>query len=638
MTLPQEKSLKRREKMAQVCLFGMFLAYVILFFSWCALKFHYFVYNDFDLAIHDQIIWNILHGRIFNSILGIDFLGNHVHFISFLIAPFYWVIPHPLFLLFLQTAFLAAGIFPLYRLARVYLDLQVSLIICLIYLLFPGLGFTNLYEFHPTAFAVFFLLSAAYYFFVENFSMFSVFMLLSVLCQENISLIFFMWGVYALFLKRKLKWVVWPAGLGFFYFLLCVYIILPTFNKNILDFFNIYAPLGNSLGAVAKTCVLHPVRVLSILLEPNKIHYLIQLFDSVTFIPLFAPLTLLPVFLIFLQHLLSVRLQEVSLHFHYTAELIPFIFIGVIFGIKKIFELGPKFKYLIYIFLFNALAVNFAIGPHFHMIREGKSYFSNFRSLRNEILLKQIPPDAAVVTTFKYLSHLSHHYQLYSFHYVYSGFYTLSRKLFHLPDQVQYALIDFNDFLMVSQFYRLDNYRNINAFLKQGSWGTMDVQNTVVLFKKGIPNRYPLYNFVDDRKLPSNSADWLIDQSIKMYGYGLSLRLDRMEVIFYWKLLRHEFKDINLFIDFIDKNGRLLGRQYRPLCYRIWPTQAWQKNQLIEEHQYISIPPKFKGRLKSLMIGFFDFKTGKLFSTNSKDALGRFRIDVPEVSKGAYVR
>ena len=168
--------------------------YVLLFFSWCCLKFYGFAYDDFDLAIHDQIIWNILHGRIFNSILGVDFLGNHAHFISFLVAPFYCFIPHPLFLLFLQTVFLAAGVFPLYGLARIYLGFQMSLIVGIVYLLYPGLGFTNLFEFHPTCFATFFLLCTAYYFYKEKFFLFNVFMFLSFLCQENIALIFMMWG------------------------------------------------------------------------------------------------------------------------------------------------------------------------------------------------------------------------------------------------------------------------------------------------------------------------------------------------------------------------------------------------------------------------------------------------------------
>ncbi len=60
----------------------------VLFFSYiCYLKFNSYNYTDFDLAVHSQVLWNILHGSIYSSILGIDFLGNHMHLILFLIAP-----------------------------------------------------------------------------------------------------------------------------------------------------------------------------------------------------------------------------------------------------------------------------------------------------------------------------------------------------------------------------------------------------------------------------------------------------------------------------------------------------------------------------------------------------------------------
>ena len=85
-------------------------------------------------------------------------------------------------------------------------------------------------------------------------------------------------GIYALFLKRKLKWVLWPTGVGLVYFLFCVYIILPGFNKNTFNFFHIYGPFGGSLGQVVQTCFLHPALLLVILFQPYKIHYLIAAF------------------------------------------------------------------------------------------------------------------------------------------------------------------------------------------------------------------------------------------------------------------------------------------------------------------------------------------------------------------------
>jgi uncharacterized membrane protein len=596
--------------------------YVLLFFSSCCLKYYGFAYDDFDLAIHDQIVWNILHGSIFNSILGIDFLGNHVHFISFLVAPFYWLIPHPLFLLFLQTVFFAAGVYPLYALSRLYLDDQMSLITCLIYLLYPGLGYANLYEFHPTCFACFFLLCTAYYFYKENFARFSIFMILSLLCQENIALIFFMWGIYALFLKRQWKWVLWPTCLGLAYFLLCVYYILPAFNKNTLNFFSIYSQLGGSLGQIAKTSFFHPGKVLAIMFQLNKIVYLKQLFVGVSFLPLFSPLALLPLVLIFIQHLLSNRPSEVTLTYHYTAEMIPFIFVAFIFGARKIIAFVSHFKYLGWMLLLNALIVNLVIGPHLHLIDQYQK-LSDPNVIEREKFIEQIPKDAPVVATFKFLSHLSHHPDLYSFHYVYSRYYTLSKKLFHLPDDVNYALIDFNDPLLFLGFYSTGRYRNIVNFLKRGEWGVMGVKDSVVLFKKDAVDQYPLFNFIGDGIVPSHPLNFIIDDRIGVLGYDALMRPGYMHLTFFWKLVQPEKRDVNLLMEFIDQHGSIIEKRYRPICYRIWPTQAWQINQTIEEHQYISISPALKARLKCIKIGFVDFKTMKSMSIDAKDALGK---------------
>ncbi len=604
------------------------LVYFLVFFACCCLKYHSFAYNDFDLAIHDQIIWNMLHGRIFNSILGIDFLGNHVHFISFLVAPFYSIFPHPLFLLFLQTLFLAAGVFPLYALARVYLGYRISLIIGLVYLLYPGLGYTNLYEFHPTCFATFFILCAAFYFYTERFFLFSVFMLLSLICQENIALIFILWGFYAFLIRRKWNWVLWPMGLGLAYFLLCVYVILPDFNKNTLNFFSIYGPMGGSLAKVLHTCFVHPLKTIGYMFMPNKISYLFQVFAGVGLVPFLSPLVLLPDSLLFIQHLLSSRPSELSLHFHYTAELIPFIFIAFIFGVKKLISWGVGPKYLGGILLVNALIVNFIIGPRFYLPEQWEPLVSDQTLAQRETLIKEIPPDAPVIVTFSFLSHMSHRQYLYSFHHVYTGFFTLSNKPFHLPDNVKLALIDFNDYRTFYVFYNPAYYRNIYNFLKQGLWGSVEVHDKIVLFKKGVKDKYPLFNIIDTKLVPPHPVDEIINNHINLYGYDARMQEDYLHLVLYFKLLQHEDKDINLYIDFIDKKGFRIVRQYLPLCYRIWPTEAWQKNQLIEAHQYISISPKMKAHLKNLMIGFYDFKTGKFVTTDSKDDMGRVEVDI----------
>jgi hypothetical protein len=76
-----------------------------------------------------------------------------------------------------------------------------------------------------------------------------------------------------------------------------------------------------------------------------------------------------------------------------------------------------------------------------------------------------------------------------------------------------------------------------------------------------------------------------------------------------------------MFIEFIGPQGSILDIQNRPLCYGIWPTQAWQKNRDIEEHQYISIAPGLKGSLQGFRVGFYDHYTGRVIHTDTKDVV-----------------
>ncbi|MBI3602459.1 MAG: DUF2079 domain-containing protein [Candidatus Omnitrophica bacterium] len=615
--------------------------YALLFSLWCYLKYISFAYYDFDLAIHDQVIWNIGRGSAYSSILGINFLGNHIHFISFLIAPIYKVFNHPLALLFLQTIVLVLAVFPLYKTAKIFLGYRLALVVGIIYLLYPGLGYTNLFEFHPTVFATFFLAWMFYYFYRCETGLFVLFMLLSMLCQENIALIIIALGIYGLCSKRNRLCALIALASGLVYFIVCIKILLPYFNRDTIQFIRIYGKLGNSFTEILKTIFTRPWEVFHIIVQPKKILYLKDIFLPLSFVPLLSPLTLLPSLPLLAQHLLSQRGSEITLYYHYTAELISPLFLAFIGGIaraRNIVFFKSREWFLTGILLLMALISNIILGPHFAFFKQYKTLIPDYRDAQKVMLINKIPQDASAVSTFEFLSHLSHRTDLYSFHHVYSGFFTLSMKPYHLPGDVQYALIDFDDFLTFRGFYDLYNYQKIDEFLKQGRWGVLDVTDTMVLFKKGIADQHPLFTFIEDFVKPSQQVSFIIDDRFQWYGYDFYEQPQHIRLVFYWRPLKSVNKDINIFIDFMDQEGEVVYRQYRPLCYRIWPTQAWKKAQNIQEYQYISIPPHLQGHIKRLMVGFYDYNTGQRLKTTSKDFLGRIEIGPINKAMEAYVQ
>ena len=147
----------RRSLLALVSLTA---AYALVYGLIASIKFRYYLYNDFDLAIFAQATDLALRGTLFSSIRGMNWLGDHVSLILFVIAPLYALLRHPMTLLLLQCLALALGAVPVFALARRELgDEAIALGFAALYLLHPAIGYTNLFEFHPETLATSLLLA-----------------------------------------------------------------------------------------------------------------------------------------------------------------------------------------------------------------------------------------------------------------------------------------------------------------------------------------------------------------------------------------------------------------------------------------------------------------------------------------------
>ncbi|MDP8266734.1 MAG: DUF2079 domain-containing protein [Candidatus Aceula meridiana] len=591
--------------------------YAIAFFSCSALRFFAFDYYDMDFAVYAQIIWNILHGSLNSSVLGINFIGHHVHLIAFPVALIYKIIPHPLTLLFLQTLVLALGAYPLYLIGRHAIGPRLAFAVSATYLLYPSLGYMNLYEFHFTPFATLALFYMIYFFIERKYLLFIISTISALICQENISLAVLAFGIYALFLRRSPRWWLFLMMAGIAYFLLCAKIILPALNPDTIQFMSIYKHLGGSYVEIIYNIFTHPKAVFLYMSTPEKIYWLTQLFGPLFYLPLASPGYLIPSIPFFMQHLLSSRPQEIDIHLHYTAELIPFIFVSFIFGIKKLISTRIFLKrelslmWIILAFsIFNAVAA----GPHFRLFKKS-SIVQNYHDNIKSKLLRKIPKDAAVLATFEFMPSLSNRKNLFSFHHVLRGYYTLSNKPYKLPRKIDYALIDFNDPLTLGSFYSPQQYKNIQALIEEQNLVAIEIRNNFVLFKKGGVKGKPLYKASQKNSISSGKKGTIIDGTLKLNGIKAINKGDTVEAIFDWTALEKTSKDIGIFFKFSDALGDLVDQTTSQICYRIYPTQAWKKGEHISDYKYLVIPPILKGKPYDILIGFYDFKTKRILKS-----------------------
>ncbi len=605
--------------------------FILIISNICFRRYYCFDYADMDLAAYNQIIWNIVHGSFYSSMLGVNFLGHHAHFILFLFAPIYSLFQTPLFLLFLQIVFLALSAYPIFMIASRELDQSLALSLVIAYLLYPAMGYTALYEFHVPVFATAFLTFMLYYFIRHNFKLFALFMVLSLLCQENIPLVIIPFGIFAFFKKRSVKWWLLPLLSGSIWFVAVVGWMMPNFNKNTVQFVTIYRHMGNSLPEIMGFIISRPLTVIKMMLSAQKIKFLFQLFAPLCFFPLFDTHILISG-LLFVQHLLSSRAPEYMIEYHYDAEILPFIFISTVYGIKR-FMNWPVIKRYLRPALISALILAVSItcavsfGPFIEIAVDKHKTTKDVWDLQKERFLEMIPSDASIVATFEFLPMLSQRKQLYSFHHVIHGFYTLSRVPYRLPQGVEYALLDVNDPIGVNVFYKRGRSEaNIAAFLNSNNWGIVEMLDNIVLLKNNHKSDKKFFRIL--RKPPdiSVSLNAIIEQKMFLLGYDIAetFRIkggSSVEVKFFWRALKKIETDYRMIIEINDAQGNLRYQTIRPLCYRILPSYMWAQNSVVQENYRLFIPQAIEKENFTVNIKMVDAGTGDavpILLTNDK--------------------
>jgi hypothetical protein len=344
------------------------------------------------------------------------------------------------------------------------------------------------------------------------------------------------------------------------------------------------------------------------LTETSRLNYLIYLFSPLCFIPLFGAYAFIPILPIFAQHMLSIRWTERSMQFHYTAEMLPFIFFAFILGMRHLLSRSKNIGLLIIITGLCAF-LPFVAGPYQRIVAEGITWGNNYSSTIKRMALKTIPEDVPLVTTFDFLSHVTNRPYLYSFHHVYEGYHTLSDVPFRLPDFVKLALVDFNDPSIFIRSYFPGNYYKLENFINEG-WGVEDVWNSIVLFRKnGGHNRYPLFEKIQTLPKMQHRLNTEIVPGMILEGFDKEpVNNGIMKMTVYWRAAGRIDKDVTRFFCLFDGHGKLLLTIPIHINYRIYPTFAWEPGDLIKEYIYIRVPPEIKqGYPLGVQMRFRDF-------------------------------
>lgn len=352
--------LDRLEAHASTVLLVLLVLWIVVIFA--ASVYKYETYGQgYDQVDFEQAIWNTVHGRVmedsrFNftgSVFGMDWMPMLLFFV-----PFYALLPSAHTLFFLQIVGSALGAIPLYWLARDRLGSRVAgLGAGIAYLLYPTLLHTALNPFQVRLFSLTLLLFAFYSFEKARWHLFLALSLLAMLARTDVALVVAMFGVYGLLTRRRWQYTLLPLLIGFGYFALSTFVIVPSFaypgalsggpvspgadpmscwpcgNNPMLAY---YGHLGPNGPEIVKYIVTHPIDVARLMLEGPKIWYMLSLLLPLLFLPLLSPRPLVLGLPILALNLLSTRSAQFSYDHHYSLLLIPGLLVAAIYGADRL--------------------------------------------------------------------------------------------------------------------------------------------------------------------------------------------------------------------------------------------------------------------------------------------------------------
>jgi uncharacterized membrane protein len=297
-----------------------------------------------DLGLEDNLIWNLIHGGQFmksSPLVGPTgtHFGYHATLFAYVIGTFYALAPRAETLLVFQAIMIGGAAVPLYLFARRHIGVWMAALLAFVYLFYPPVHGSNLYDFHYLPLGPFFLWLTLYL--VDSrrdrWAILAVILTLSV--REDVSAGLVIVGLIVLFYGGRPKAGLLLAAVGGAYFVLLKMIIMPRFLAGGSSFIHQYQgllPSGeHGFGGVLKTVIANPVFTMANLLEQEKVVYFLQLAVPLCFLPWTRSIGLLCSLPGFLFTLLETGYSPlVQISFQYTAHWSAFLFIAVVYNLQ----------------------------------------------------------------------------------------------------------------------------------------------------------------------------------------------------------------------------------------------------------------------------------------------------------------
>jgi len=494
---------------------------------------YYSFYASFDQGIFNQVFWNNLHGRFFQSSLSSSLstnvvhsgevpdvfyrrLGQHFTPALLLWLPLYALFPYPATLTVLQVTLVTAAGLVLYALARHYLEPPLAAMITVSYYAAIAVIGPTLSNFHDISQIPLFMFGLLLAMEKRQWWLFWLLAIFILAVREDSGVALFGIGFYMVVSQRYPRIGLAVCSLSFGYMLVLTNLIMPLFSEDISRRFMIEQFGQYADGDEASTLDIiwgiasNPWRLLIELFSPffATLKYLLAQWLPLAFVPAVSPTAWIVAGFPLLKLFLGQGESLLAITIRYAMTVVPGLFYGAILwwsqhpnGFK------PSFRRFWVVCICISLLFTFTANPNrtlYFLIPDSiqpwvyvplARQWEHVGQMRS--LLNQIPPNASVSATTYIVPHLSGR-----------------REIVRLPAlqlrndarevvNVEYVIADlwhlqqYQVAFKHDQWLLQDNVTLIDQLFSKGEYGIVGFQDGVILMHKGVTS------------IPEVTASWL---------------------------------------------------------------------------------------------------------------------------------
>jgi uncharacterized membrane protein len=390
---------------------------------------------SWDLAIFDNMMWNLIRGSWFAASPDLGRTGSHIqfhaNFLAYLYAPFYAIYQRSESLLVIQAITIASAAIPIYLIAKRRLgNAWAGLVIAYAYLIHAPMHGPVFYDFHFATLAPFWIAWVVYFYEAERKWWLIVTWICALLLREDTSAVLAAGCLFQLTQGKRVRWALVGGIISALYFVVTKFVIMPLHrtwsdaNSFTWMFQGLIPPGETGFKGVLRTLGTNPIFTFNSLLEQDKLTYIIKMMGPVLVLPFRHPRAWILFIPPAMFTLLSWGYKPLyQTFFQYTSNYTTYIFFAACVTMSwwrhrdsVLGERSLRMPAAILAILATATVYSYSHGA----MLQRESFVGGFRQIRFEItkedrrrhkdlyeLIGMIPPTASVAATEMEAPHVS---------------------------------------------------------------------------------------------------------------------------------------------------------------------------------------------------------------------------------------